>query len=85
MFSLNPSTLALAPGLLIGSSAMLIAGQRSKLPLWRTLDALTPGLAALSAAVGAAHLASGDAFGAPAQLPWSISSVGGDAPPLTGV
>ena len=73
VFSPNPTTLALAPGLLLGSIAMLIAGQRKQLSLWRTLDALAPGLAALGVAVGVAHLASGDAFGAPAQLPWSIS------------
>jgi prolipoprotein diacylglyceryltransferase len=72
LFSPNPATLALAPGLLIGSIAMLIAGQRWQLSLWRTLDALAPGLAVLGVAVGVAHLASGDAFGAPAQLPWSI-------------
>jgi len=70
--SLTPTTLALGPGLLIAGIAMLIAGQRKHLPLWRTLDALAPGLAALSVAVGVAHLASGDAFGAPARLPWSI-------------
>ncbi|MBS1966579.1 MAG: prolipoprotein diacylglyceryl transferase [Chloroflexi bacterium SZAS-1] len=72
VLSLNPATLALLPGLLLGGSAMQIAGQRKLLPLWRTLDALAPGLAMLGVAVGVAHLASGDAFGAPAQLPWSI-------------
>jgi phosphatidylglycerol---prolipoprotein diacylglyceryl transferase len=73
VFSPNPTTLALGPGLLLGGIALLIAGQRKQLPLWRTLDALAPGLALLGVAVGVAHLASGDAFGAPAQLPWSIS------------
>src|SRR5262245_36700616 len=72
VLSPNPATLALAPGLLGGAIAMLIALQRKQLPLWRTLDALAPGLAMLGVAVGVAHLASGDAFGAPAQLPWSI-------------
>ena len=72
VFSPNPATLALGPGLLLGSITMLIAGQRKQLPLWRTLDALAPGLAVLGVAVGVAHLASGDAFGAPARLPWSI-------------
>lgn len=72
VLSPSPATLALAPGLLLGSIAIRIAGQRRQLPLWRTLDALAPGLAILGVAVGVAHLASGDAFGAPAQLPWSI-------------
>jgi len=42
------------------------------LPLWPALDALTPGLAAVMIAIGLAHIASGDAFGSPADLPWAI-------------
>ncbi len=73
VFSPNPATLALGPGLLGGLIAMLLDGRRRNLPLWRTLDALAPGLAILGIASGAANLASGAAFGAPAQLPWSIT------------
>jgi phosphatidylglycerol---prolipoprotein diacylglyceryl transferase len=73
MFSPNPATLALGPGLLGGLIAMLLDGRRRTLPLWRTLDALAPGLATLGVASGVANLASGTAFGAPAQLPWSIT------------
>lgn len=71
---LSPSTTALAPivGFLVAGIAALIYGQRRALPLRPTLDALAPGLAVIGVALGVANLASGDAFGAPAHLPWSI-------------
>jgi prolipoprotein diacylglyceryltransferase len=72
LFSLNPSTLAPLDGMVAGLVAATIYGQRKKLPLWPTLDALAPGLAAFSVALGFAHLASGDAFGAPTDLPWGV-------------
>jgi prolipoprotein diacylglyceryltransferase len=50
----------------------VIYGARSKLPLWPTLDALTPGIAAVAVALGFSHLASGDAYGMPASIPWAI-------------
>jgi phosphatidylglycerol---prolipoprotein diacylglyceryl transferase len=49
-----------------------IYGQRKKMPFWLTIDALTPGFAIFMIAYGFALLASGDAFGTAAQLPWSI-------------
>ena len=52
--------------------AALIYGHRSQLPFWNTLDALTHLLAVFAVASGLSHLASGDAYGAPADLPWSI-------------
>ena len=72
VFSPNPAALYPEVGYLVGAVAMLIAGQRWRLPLRPTLDALAPGLATLGIAVGVADLATGDAFGAPARLPWSI-------------
>lgn len=72
VFSLNTAALAPADGLLIGSLAAAVYGSRRHLPLRATLDALAPGLAAMAVAVAMAHLASGDAFGAVARLPWSI-------------
>ncbi len=66
--------LALTPGagLLIGIAAAGLYGLRRMLPPRTTLDALAPGLATMLVAIGCAHLASGDGFGEPAQLPWSI-------------
>lgn len=72
MLSLNPTTLAPAEGVLSGLLVALIYGQRKGLTLWATLDALAPGLAAFAVAYGFANLASGDAFGAPSDLPWAI-------------
>jgi phosphatidylglycerol:prolipoprotein diacylglycerol transferase len=72
LLSLNVNTLAGTDGLLIGVVVAAFYGLRKKLPLRPTLDALAPGLAAFMVALGVAHLLGGDAFGAPADLPWSI-------------
>ncbi len=72
LFSLNPGLLDPSGGLLAGALAALVYGSRKRLPFWSTLDALTPGLALFSVFLGLAHLASGDAFGAPTHLPWGI-------------
>lgn len=72
LFSLNLNTLAGSEGLLVGLVIAVLYGWRKKLPLRPTLDALAPGLAAFMVALGLAHILSGDAFGAPANLPWSI-------------
>ena len=72
LFSLNPAALAPTEGALIGLIAAFIYGQRNKLPLRPTLDALAPALVIMGIAVAAAHFASGDAFGASARLPWSV-------------
>ena len=76
LLALNPTTLAPAEGALSGMLAALIYARRKGLPLWGTLDALAPGLAVFSLALGFSHLASGDAFGAPADLPWAIAMWG---------
>lgn len=72
LFSLNPSTLATEEGMLTGLVAGLVYAWRKAMPLWSTLDALAPGLAAFWIALGFSNLASGDAFGAPSRLPWAI-------------
>jgi phosphatidylglycerol:prolipoprotein diacylglycerol transferase len=68
----TPATLDPLWGILSGIVAGALYSWRAKLPLWRTLDALAPGIAAMGMALGIAHLVNGDAFGAPARLPWSI-------------
>ena len=59
-----------------GFAAALIIGfgyaQRQKLPLWSTLDALTPLFAMSAIGLALAHLAAGTAFGSPTSLPWGI-------------
>ncbi|OQY33913.1 MAG: hypothetical protein DRI56_00885 [Chloroflexota bacterium] len=73
LLSPTPNMLDPVGGMLIALTASLIYGSRKKLALWPTLDALTPLLATLGIALGLAHLASGDAFGMPAELLWGIS------------
>jgi len=47
-------------------------GQHRKLPLWSTLDALTPLFAVSAIGLALGHLAAGTAFGSPTSLPWGI-------------
>ena len=72
IFSPNPDlfdpTAAWIAMLLVG----MIYGQRQKLPLWGTLDALTPLFATLAVGLHLARLAAGTAFGSPTTLPWGI-------------
>ena len=59
-------------GFATGLIAGLIYGQRKGFSLWPTLDALTPFFATMMVGVGAAHLASGEAFGKETSLPWGM-------------
>lgn len=72
IFSLNIELFdplgALAAAILVG----FIYGQRQKLPLWQTLDALTPLFAVLAIGLSLSHLAAGTAFGSPTDVPWAM-------------
>lgn len=72
LLTLTPATLAPEVGIGFGMIAALVYGQHRRLPLWPTLDALAPGMAGLLVFLALAHAASGDAFGAPADVPWGI-------------
>jgi phosphatidylglycerol:prolipoprotein diacylglycerol transferase len=72
VLSLNPGLLDPWGGAACALVAMLIYGQRKQLPLWNTLDALAPGLAAFLAAFHLANFFSGDAYGSITQPPWGI-------------
>ncbi len=72
LLAINGNTLAVFDGMVIGLAAAALYGWRKKLPLRPTLDALAPGLAAFMFFLGVAHFLSGDAYGEPAKLPWSI-------------
>jgi prolipoprotein diacylglyceryl transferase len=72
LFSINPNLLDATAGAGLGLIAAWVYGQRKRLQLWPTLDALTPGLALFAVALGISHLASGAAFGAPTGMPWGI-------------
>ncbi len=73
VFTFSPTMLDAPSGLLVAALGGLIFLQRKHMPLWHTLDILTGAFAVLAVTIGLAHLASGDAFGAPADLPWSIA------------
>jgi phosphatidylglycerol:prolipoprotein diacylglycerol transferase len=76
LFSLSPQMFNLPGGLVAAIGAGLAYGQRSKLPLWPTLDALTMCFAVLMVAVALANFASGDAYGKGSTLPWAIDFLG---------
>lgn len=64
-----------------GLLAALVYANRQHLALWPTLDALTPALATVLLGWHAANLASGAAFGSPADLPWAIELWGAQRHP----
>jgi phosphatidylglycerol:prolipoprotein diacylglycerol transferase len=72
LISLNLDLFDPFGGLVVAAIIALIYGQRRKLPLWSTLDALTPLFAVFALGLGLAHLASGGAFGRETTLPWGI-------------
>lgn len=76
LFSLSSASLDVPTGVLTSLIIGLVYGQRAKLPLWATLDALTPLLAFLALGLTLAHAALGTGYGAETNLPWGISLFG---------
>jgi len=72
LFSLTPSMLNPGFGLLIGVLIALILAQKQHVPLWPTLDTLSPLFLWLFAGMHLANLANGTAYGLPTELPWGI-------------
>jgi phosphatidylglycerol---prolipoprotein diacylglyceryl transferase len=72
LVSLTPSMLDTSFGVLVGVLTALILAQKKHLPLWPTLDALTPFFLLIFAGIHLANYANGDAFGIPTELPWGI-------------
>lgn len=68
----NPAAFSAPEGAVVGLLAAWVYGTRQGLALRPTLEAFAPTLAGLGVAVALANLASGDGFGAPARLPWSV-------------
>ena len=72
LISLNLDLFDPLGGMVVALLVALVYGQRKNLPLWSTLDALTPFFATFALGFGLAHLASGSAFGKETSLPWGI-------------
>jgi prolipoprotein diacylglyceryl transferase len=81
LLSLSAGTLAPLEGVVVGGIVALVYGQRKRLPLWTTLDVLSPALGLFAVFVGLAHFSSGDAFGAESQVPWAIELWGASRHP----
>jgi len=63
---------ALAAGLI----AAFVTGRRAKLPLWRTLDALTFFCAAVAVGISLSNIAENRIFGTPTHVPWAVFVLG---------
>jgi phosphatidylglycerol---prolipoprotein diacylglyceryl transferase len=72
LVSLTPSMLDTSFGVLVGVLTAMILAQKKHLPLWPTLDVLTPFFLLIFAGVHLANYANGNAFGIPTELPWGI-------------
>ena len=72
IFSPNPDLFDPTSGLIVALLTGFIYGQRQKLQLWKTLDAVTPLLAMLMIGLSLSHLAAGTAFGSPTNAAWGI-------------
>ncbi|MEI2608212.1 MAG: prolipoprotein diacylglyceryl transferase family protein [Candidatus Promineifilaceae bacterium] len=60
-------------GLLIGGFAALLIARRTQLPLWPTLDALTPALLIAFITISLADFLGGPGYGKPTTMPWGIN------------
>lgn len=76
LFSLSPQLMNLPGGIVAAIAVGLAQGQRNKLSLWPTLDAITIPLAVLMVSIGLANFASGDGYGEISNLPWAIDFLG---------
>jgi len=81
IFSLNTALFDQWGGLLISALTAFAYGQRIRLPLWPSLDALTPLIATLAIGIAFSHLASGTAFGKETNVPWAIDQWGASRHP----
>ncbi len=81
LLALNPNTLSIMEGIVVGLIAAMIYAQRKGLSLLPTLDTLALGAAVFAIFVALAHLSSGDAFGAATTVPWAIELWGADRHP----
>ncbi len=63
-------------GLFFGAAAAFFYGRYKRLPLWSTLDALTPGLLTAFITISLADFLAGPGYGALTSMPWGVSVFG---------
>ncbi len=73
IISVNPDIFDPLGAMAAAILTAVIYGQRKKLQLWNTLDALTPYFGILSIGLGLSHLAAGSAFGLETDAAWGIN------------
>lgn len=72
LISLTPSMLDASFGFLIAGLTLFIIYQKKHLPLWPTLDTITPLILFLFVGLHLADYANGDNYGLETSLPWGI-------------
>lgn len=81
IFSRNPGLFDIYGGIVFALIASVIYIQRNNLDVFLILDSITPALALLGISIGLSHLASGEFFGIPSDLPWAINLWGSNRHP----
>jgi phosphatidylglycerol:prolipoprotein diacylglycerol transferase len=82
IFSLNPRLLDAQSGVVIGLVVSAAFANKKNLPLWSTLDALTPFFAVFHLAFWLSQFASGSLYGRATGLPWGIELWGAHRHPV---
>lgn len=82
IFSPRPGTLAWIPGLVFGLAAGTVYLVRKRVPLAVAADCLAPGVLLGLAILSIADFLAGDAFGAPAAVPWAVDLWGARRHPV---
>jgi len=72
LVSLTPSMLDASFGFLVAGITAFVIAQKKHLPLWPTLDALTPFFLLVFMATHLSNFANGNAYGLPTSLSWGI-------------
>ena len=82
IISISPKTININFGILVSAITTAALAQRNHLPLWPTLDSLTPLLILLVMGINLADFTNGDAFGLPTELPWGLEIWGAERHPV---
>lgn len=82
IFALTPTILNISFGILISVVTILVMSQKYHLPLWPSMDTITPFMLLLFMGINLANLANGDQYGLPASLPWGVTLWGVERHPL---